>query len=376
MSDPPTVASFAPGPPDWRLDWSAIDQALAWIRDMRGCAQNPLWHAEGDVWIHTRMVCEALAGMPAWRELAEADRSVLFTAALLHDVAKPQTTRTEADGRITSRGHSRRGAIQARRLLWQMGLPFPVREEIAALIGEHQLPFFLIDRDDARRRAITASLRLHCGRLALLAEADARGRICNDQDHLLDNIDLFRDFCRDEGCLDRPWRFPSHHTRFVYFRDPTRPPEFEAHDDTRTEAVMLSGLPAAGKNHWIAANLLDLPVVALDQLRQEFGIRPDRNQGKVIQEARERARELLRKRQPFIWNATNLSRQARRHAIDLFADYGARIRIVYLETDPATQRQRNAARARPVPDTAITRMLERWEVPDLTQAHSVEWIVT
>jgi len=103
------VRSFCPQPPDWRVDWEAIDRELPWIRALRGCVQDPVHHAEGDVWTHVRMVCEALAGMAAWRALGAEAREILFWAALLHDVAKPACTR-EVAGRVSSPGHASRGA--------------------------------------------------------------------------------------------------------------------------------------------------------------------------------------------------------------------------------------------------------------------------
>ena len=68
------------------------------------------------------LVCEAMAAMPAWRDRPAIERRRLYTAALLHDVAKPACTRVEADGRLRSRGHSWRGAIMTRRILWRQGL--------------------------------------------------------------------------------------------------------------------------------------------------------------------------------------------------------------------------------------------------------------
>ena len=147
---------------------------------------------------------EALAGLPAWRSLPEGERQIVFAAALLHDVAKPVCTRPDPDGRITSRGHSRRGAILARQILWRLGVPFAVREQIAALVRHHQVPYFLMDRPDARRLAIEVSQTARCDRLALLAEADVRGRVCRDQQRLLDNVALFVEFCREENCLSAP----------------------------------------------------------------------------------------------------------------------------------------------------------------------------
>lgn len=80
---------------------------------MRDCPQDAIFHAEGDVWTHVGMVCQALASFEEFRTLPDMERQFLFAAALLHDVAKPLCTRHE-DGRITSRGHSQRGAIMTR----------------------------------------------------------------------------------------------------------------------------------------------------------------------------------------------------------------------------------------------------------------------
>ena len=79
--------SHVPRPPDWRLDWTALDAGYPWVKAMHGCPQDPVYHAEGDVWVHTRMVCEALVDDPAWRALDELARRILFSATLLHDVA-------------------------------------------------------------------------------------------------------------------------------------------------------------------------------------------------------------------------------------------------------------------------------------------------
>src|SRR5262249_33725951 len=116
--------SFCPGPPDHRLRWDEMRAAYGWLRALDGCPPGPFYQAEGDVGPHTRMVCEELLALPAWRALAEEDRRVLFAAALLHDAAKPECTRIDADGRISSRGHSRRSAILARGLLWRQRAPF------------------------------------------------------------------------------------------------------------------------------------------------------------------------------------------------------------------------------------------------------------
>src|SRR5262249_33554897 len=84
---------YCPRPRTWPLDWPALHDAYAWIRDLDGCPQDPISHAEGNAGILPRMVCEALAELSAWRNLPADERAVVFLATLLHDVAKPACTR-------------------------------------------------------------------------------------------------------------------------------------------------------------------------------------------------------------------------------------------------------------------------------------------
>jgi predicted kinase len=366
--------TFCPATPDWRVPWEEMDRQYPFLRALADCPQDPVHHAEGDVWIHTSMVCRELTALGAWRVLPEPERHILFAAAVLHDVAKPECSRLQ-DGRISTRGHSRRGAILARQLLWRMHVPFEAREQVAALVRFHQTPYFLIDRPDARRLAIEVSQTARCDLLALLAEADVRGRTCDDKQRLLDNVALFVEQVREMGCLKAPYEFPSDHARLLFFLDDKRIPEAVAHEAFRAEVILLSGLPGSGKDHYLRTHLSDWPAISLDDLRDELGIDPDDTQGKVISEARERAREFLRQGRSFVWNATNLSRQLRRLPLELFAAYQARLRIVYLEAGPEVLLEQNHNRAKAVPARVIERLLDRWEVPDRTEAHAVEYRV-
>jgi putative nucleotidyltransferase with HDIG domain len=362
-----------------RLRWDEL-QVFPWVRQLEECPQDPVHHAEGNVWIHTRMVLETLLAMPAFRALAPADRDAVYVACLMHDIAKPRTTRVE-DGRVTAKGHSRAGELMARQILWELGAPFALREMVCGLIRYHQIPFYLVDRDDAQRVAAEVSLTARCDLLALVAEADIRGRICADMARIVDQIELFRELCRDEGCFAQPRRFASAHTRFVYFRSAAtgplgskgtgRHPDVEAFDDTETEVTLLSGLPGAGKDTWVREHAGALAVVSLDAMRTELDVDPTDAQGQVVQAVRERAKELLRRREPFVWNATNLSRQRRGPVIDLLADYRARVRVVYIEVPAETLFAQNKAREAAVPTAVIRRMIERWEVPTPIEAHEV-----
>ena len=96
-------------------------------------------------------------------------------------------------------------------------------------LSYHQTPFYLLSNVDSLRKTVTVSQTARCDLLALVAEADARGRVTADQSRLLENVALFAEYCREHGCYDRPRPFASDHARFLYFRDlnaaiPTAPP--------------------------------------------------------------------------------------------------------------------------------------------------------
>lgn len=303
----------------------------------------------------------------------------MFAAALLHDVAKQACTKIEEDGRIASKNHARTGEKLARQLLWEghdfaEPVPFPCREYIARLVRFHGLPLWFLDKPDAARAVIAASQVVRLDRVALLAEADVRGRICQDRNELLARIALFREFCKEQECYDGPRQFSTHHSHFMYFRSENASPNYQAYDDTQFEVVMMSGLPGAGKDHWLKNHLPGWPVISLDQLRRELKIAPTDTQGLVIQAAKERARELLRQRRSFAWNATNTTKTTRRQLLDLFAAYHASIRIVYIDAPFAVLTGQNAARAESVPQEVIVRLMRKLDVPDLTEAHEVEWV--
>ncbi|MBD2197319.1 AAA family ATPase [Calothrix anomala] len=372
-----TMWSFphCPNESDWSINWSALEAEFDWLRSLANCPQNPRYHGEGDVLIHTKLVCEALVALPQWRALPAKERSIVFAAALLHDVAKPAATEIADDGAISSKGHVIQGAKMAQQILWDLQVPLAEREAIASLVKYGSLPLWFWDKPNPERAVIKASQIIRCDLLALLAEADVKGRYCDDQAQLIERIEFFREFCQENHCFHQPRIFPSAHSRFIYFQEEDGNPNYEAYDDTRLQVVLMSGLPGAGKDTWISENLPDWQVISLDKLREKMGIEPDDDQGVVANAAKALAKEYLRHGQCFVWNATNISRQLRSMLIRLFANYQANIRIVYLETSWHELLRRNRDRAAKVPESVLYRLKHKLEVPNITEAHTVDWIL-
>lgn len=105
-------------------------------------------------------------------------------------------------------------------------------------------------------------------------------------------------------------------------------------------------------------------------------LQPGEPQGGVVHAARAAARDHLRNRRDFAWNATNLSAQVRGQIIQLAREYHARVRLVYCEAPPAVIAARNRGRSEPVPADAMNRMIERWLVPHPDEAHSVTYAIS
>lgn len=356
------------------LSWEQLLAAYEPLAQLAQCPQDAFYHAEGDVLKHTKMVINELKKMPAYKQLDKKAQTILYIAALLHDIGKPATTTLEENGRISSKGHAKVGEKMARFLLAQENMDWQTKEEICGLVRHHGLPIWFLEKNNPQKTLLEANCVCNLYWLSILAEADIRGRICQDQENMLLKITLFREFCIENKCYDKKYHFFSDHSRFLYFHKEDKTPDYQAYDNTQMTVYLMCGLPGAGKNTWIAQNLPHLPVVALDDIRQELAVDFKDNQGQVLQMAEERAKSWLRKKQSFVWNATNLIRQRRRKLIDLFASYGARIVIVWLHKPLETILAQNKQRPTPVKEAVIYQFLERTEAPNLTEAQEV-WVV-
>ncbi|MFM7134645.1 MAG: AAA family ATPase [Planctomycetota bacterium] len=364
-----TWRELAGAPISTILDWA---EPQPWARAMAACAQDPEWHSEGDVWTHTRMVCAQLTALEEWASLSENERTMLAFTALLHDAAKPLPSRTDREtGRIISPQHAVRGEHLARGVLRDLGCDLATRESIARLVRYHGRPAFLAERADPAHEVVRLSHLVSNRLLHLFAIADLRGRDTDSGTRSEDDLHLWRLVAEEHGCHDRPYAFASDHARFVFCRSDAPSLFYVPHEAHSCTVTMMCGLPGSGKDTWLARNRPGLPTVSLDDLREELDIDPTDEQGAVMQAARERCREFLRARTSFAFNATNVVRRTRRRWIDLFADYGARVELVYLEPPLERILIRNRSRAKRVPEQVMRDLAAKCEPPTLAECHAL-----
>ena len=160
------------------LDIGVVDALLPELRPLVGCLQEPEWHPEGDVWVHTLLVIdEARAGID---DLTRAEQVAIMLGAACHDLGKPPTTAV-IDGRIRSLGHEEAGVPVATALLDRLNVHaidgVDVRREILGIVAHHLKPgawFKAGDVGDGAFRRLAQKVNLEL--LARVARADCMGR--------------------------------------------------------------------------------------------------------------------------------------------------------------------------------------------------------
>ena len=140
---------------------------------LQGCEQDPRWHPEGDVWIHT---LHCLDWFAMERTGHQHDDLIVGLGILCHDFGKPATTKQEF-GHITSRGHEPEGEAPTRRFLERLTNQEDVINEVVPLMLCHLRPRAFYDAkasDSAVRRLARQVKRID--RLVRVARADHAGR--------------------------------------------------------------------------------------------------------------------------------------------------------------------------------------------------------
>ena len=156
-----------------------IRRLLPEMEALFDCRQDPEWHPEGHVWIHTLMVIDKARELNG--DLERSRLAAIMLGAVCHDLGKPATTAV-IDGRIKSPNHEAMGVAPATAILDRLNINtldgFDVRAQVIGLVAEHLRPMaFFKARETVtdgafRRLAQKVDLEL----LVRFARADCTGR--------------------------------------------------------------------------------------------------------------------------------------------------------------------------------------------------------
>ena len=392
--------------PDLDQACASWGHALPLLLELEQTPQDPLWHAEGDVATHTRMVIEQ--AHEACREHADAlgldatQRRLVLWGALLHDIAKPlTTTRQLRDGleRVIAPRHAQRGADWLAWRLLELELPHDLILPLLELVRDHHEPKFLVIKDAPAGAYRRLMRRTSMRALYLLELADMRGRRCDDQREQIDHIELFRLMAEEHEAFDQPAQtlsFCAHIAWALRGLPLTQleracveglwswdqglihsPEEAVARArntlDRDGQVTLLCGPSGSGKSTWLARHAHDAQIISMDALRAKLGARVEdqRHNSHVFAAARELLLDALRAQRPVIWDATSLRRDQRQAILETGRRYGAHTSLMVFHVAPSRYAARNRARPRQVPPHVLERQLDQAQWPDRDEAHRV-----
>lgn len=381
-----------------RASWPELDA-------LSRTPQDPGWHAEGDVLVHTDMVLGECATSERALE-RDGDRELVRLACLLHDIAKPFTTRRDEEvGRVIARGHERMGGVHVRQALHESGLSGPDRRMLSELVATHHLVKRSVKRaDDEGARAALERLatRVDTRLLWALEDADMRGRICEDREEQLEIVALFRMLCEERGLFGAapsPWvddndassiRWADARAK-RYALDEVQRRRLAgtvtdkwqalalAHELSRAtpaEVIVTIGLSGSGKSTALSELDDSWTVISPDEWREEhYGDASEQGDPAVVHRAcREQLKEVLRAKGRAVYDATNLVADLRAQLLNVCHAYGAHVTLWVFDVAPSVAMARNRQRERRVPDWVIARQASKFEWPGPEEAHAVRVI--
>jgi poly(A) polymerase len=132
------------------------------LGELRTTPQNPKYHPEGSVYIHT---------LGLLRQLTKGCSVTLALAALLHDIGKPATFDLDKEGQPTFHGHEDVGAIMTNEILHRLKFPTEIIQKVQILVAEHMR--FRVIEDMRKSKRLRFIRQPNFGELLTLHKMDA-----------------------------------------------------------------------------------------------------------------------------------------------------------------------------------------------------------
>jgi len=175
------------------LELGVLDRLFPELKALVGCPQEPEWHPEGDVWIHTLLVIDE--ARQRIDDLERPQQITVMLGAVCHDLGKPPTT-AFSEGRIRSIDHEQAGVAPSAAVLDRLNVQtiggYDVRRQVLGIVAHHLKPGMFrqsptpVSDGAFRRLAQKVDLEL----LARVAKSDCLGRgggfDCSAMDWFLD----------------------------------------------------------------------------------------------------------------------------------------------------------------------------------------------
>lgn len=391
-------------------DWTYI-KTIPEFKAMIGCPQNTEFHKEGDVWIHTQMVTDAMydliTGEPYlqfYKELLPEQQKefpvinfILMCAAICHDLGKPGHTEWDkSDRQWHCSNHGMHGDITVRRLFHDEN-PY-IREAVANLVRNHMALHYIGEKKDKNKikkilsdlSATNSSLLMYV--MLLISDDVGSKSSVNEPAHIYDTIKKIVTMGTESevsmteqfGSLDENYQksgkflsaFPKRHEKK---QDKKSQDKSASSKDREKTLYMLVGLPGSGKDTFLSTRFKNKTFVEIsrDKIRMEMGIDPrytpiKNTEQKVNSISDKKFREAMSQGKDIVINNTNLLKKYREPFITEAVRNGYKIVIYVIEApDIETCIRRRVKSMESKTERVIREMADSFEFPDLREAHEL-----
>ncbi len=187
-----------------------IERYYSELEALIGVPQEPEWHPEGDVWVHTLFAIDAAASLEP-RTLAT------MLGAVCHDLGKPAATK-QIEGRWRAFGHEELGAVPTKTFCRHFIFGGDIEKSVVAITLDHLKPSALYRNfhkgemteeqyANAVRRLLKRLRGVSLETFLAVTEADVRGRGITKETGDYPEGKFLRDIVRRYGLEDAAKEF-------------------------------------------------------------------------------------------------------------------------------------------------------------------------
>ncbi len=364
------------------------------LYELEKTPQDAIWHAEGNVAIHTNMVMGEAQKM--LQDTGE-NRLVFVLGALFHDIGKSLCTREyESNGmiRIGSANHAKIGADYLTPIISRLGLVQELTDRILNIVRYHHHPrkIYRSSNDQVLWEFVQIP---NYKEVLMFEKMDLAGRRYSGTSEELEIVDLVSTLIDEKlqesniplMLEDECASLSGERKTFVYQKtmkfltDGICSHPWEALSkamntpDEYPRVTLLCGAPRSGKTTYRNQHN-DCTVICLDDLRVQMTGKKDcfKRDGQVVQEAYKQYKAALANKENIIWDSTNTTALLREKVLSTGESYGAQTGIACFIVDPNEVHKRNKKSEEQVPSSVVDKFFRNWEQPTLKEAHWIEEI--
>lgn len=361
------------------VNWEAIEMIPEFAK-MKDCMQSKVWHKEGNVWNHTKLVTNEMC-----ERLKDNEDLIYYqlmvVSAICHDLGKVPTTywSNEKQDYVTE-NHGSVGDKITRRILFEEDI-FK-REFICWMVRWHMDFHHILmkNEDKIKRCLVRMSYSLSSVKnMLMLNLCDSLGSINDEEtkDKLYERYNKIEAYAKELGCLDSNYTFGSWEDKYKFFinKESLLKEEKTFKEDEFTSHVyVMIGLPGAGKSTYVERLVKDSKklgretvVISRDIIRSEMGLKGDKPMGNKKQEDKvteifnEKFIQCLKERKDCVLDNTNLCKKYRDSYTRMMIEYKPTINYVYVE--PKSIDKCKERREGMMPTEVIDRMFNYTEFP-------------